>query len=135
MKTRYAIEPTYKKSVIEYNTFTKKVGDETYVATMETGWRWGKFYISVDAEEIKEIVESSEVEISAYDDFELDYCDDGCWGYWTFSDNVPEEEQEKVQEIWEEGGWGDLEENDWYDDGCEYYMNCDISFTKVEDDS
>ena len=96
MKTRYAIEPTYKKSIAEYTTFIKKVGNDTYRATMETGWRWGKFYVSLDAEEIKEIVESNDVEISAYDDFELDYCDDGCWCSWAFSANVPEGVEEKV---------------------------------------
>ena len=45
---RYKIEPTYKKSVIEYNSYRKELEDGTILhATMELGWRWGEFEILV----------------------------------------------------------------------------------------
>ena len=45
---RYNIEPTYKKSVVEYNAYQKTLEDGTVVkATLEIGWRWGDFDILV----------------------------------------------------------------------------------------
>ena len=45
MKT-YNVEPTYKKSVIEYNVWEKTLEDGSVVhATMELGWRWGEFTV------------------------------------------------------------------------------------------
>ena len=45
MKT-YNVEPTYKKSVIEYNVWKKELEDGSVVhATMELGWRWGEFTV------------------------------------------------------------------------------------------
>ena len=44
----YNIEPTYKKSVIEYNSYRKELEDGTVLhATLEIGWRWGEFTIHV----------------------------------------------------------------------------------------
>ena len=130
MKTRYAVEPRLKKSVIEYNYFRKKVGDEYYYATMETGWRWGKFYVSLDAEEVKQVTDSGSIELHEYEDFELDYCDDGCWCDWTFSANTPESVKEDVIEMWSEDGYGALEENYWEDYDCEYTIQNGVELTK-----
>ena len=50
----YKMEPTYKKSVIENTTFKKDVdgghqsdGGNTLWATLEVGWRWGSWLVSV----------------------------------------------------------------------------------------
>src|SRR5210317_2006486 len=50
------IEPTYKKSVLEYQVWTKEIDGHNVRAVMELGWRWGSFYINIpDSEE--EIIE------------------------------------------------------------------------------
>lgn len=50
------IEPTYKKSVLEYQVWTKEIDGHNVRAVMELGWRWGSFYINIpDFEE--EIIE------------------------------------------------------------------------------
>ena len=135
MKDRYAIEAQHKKSVIEYNYFRKKFDDDTYYyATMETCWRWGKFYLSLDAEEVKEITDSNSVDLDEYDDFELDYCDDGCSCDWSFSDNTPESVREDIIELWAEDGYSALEENDWEDYDCEYTIINGVILTKVTED-
>ena len=57
MKT-YRIEPTYKKSVVEYDTFRKRVeGDKSDLwIRKEIGWRWGEFDVFVPETE-EEVIE------------------------------------------------------------------------------
>ena len=58
----FLIEPTYKKSVVEYNSFVKVINGVQTFATLEEGYRWGSFLMPVpetDAE-IKEWIESKD---------------------------------------------------------------------------
>tara|TARA_B110000858_G_scaffold3097_1_gene3578 strand:- start:6416 stop:7018 length:603 start_codon:yes stop_codon:yes gene_type:complete len=58
----FLIEPTYKKSVVEYNSFVKVINGVQTFATLEEGYRWGSWMFSVpetDAE-IKEFINSKE---------------------------------------------------------------------------
>ena len=49
---QYKVEPTYKKSVIEYDVYEKVLEDGTKLrATLEIGWRWGEFTITVPESE------------------------------------------------------------------------------------
>ncbi len=54
----YKMEPTYKKSVVENTTFMKAIdgghkveGGNTLWATLEVGWRWGSWVVSVPESE------------------------------------------------------------------------------------
>ena len=55
----YRIEPTYKKSVVEFESYKKVINGVPTFAIKELGWRWGSFMISVPEtpEEIKEFLE------------------------------------------------------------------------------
>jgi hypothetical protein len=58
----FLIEPTYKKSVVEYNSFVKVInGVQTY-ATLEEGYRWGSFLMPIPEtdEEIKAWLDSKD---------------------------------------------------------------------------
>jgi hypothetical protein len=58
----FLIEPTYKKSVVEYNSFVKVINGVQTFATLEEGYRWGSFLMPVpetDAE-IKEWIKSKD---------------------------------------------------------------------------
>lgn len=41
------MEPTYKKSVLEYQVWTKEIDGHQVRAVLEIGWRWGSFYINI----------------------------------------------------------------------------------------
>jgi hypothetical protein len=43
----YRVEPTYKKSVVEYRVWRK----DNLTATQEIGWRWGSFVVHVPENE------------------------------------------------------------------------------------
>ena len=52
----YKIEPTYKKSVVEWTIFRREVEGKPQFLRKELGWRWGSFLIQVpdtDAEKLE----------------------------------------------------------------------------------
>lgn len=124
----YRIEPTYKKSVVEYRVFQK----DNLMATQEIGWRWGEFIIHVpetedelkewceyrgyesiqdlkdsygleEGEPIPQFVFSPEetdeyVELDDYD-WEMISTWDGCWEYWSVTGpDLKDEEKEALVE-------------------------------------
>lgn len=75
----------------------------------ETGFRWGSF--SCESEERPDIDLDNPDGLHVYDtdyDFELDVMQDGCWEDWTWPDDIPDEERERLEAIWDEDsyeGW------------------------------
>ena len=50
----YRIEPTYKKSVVEWTIFRREYNGTNQFLRKELGWRWGSFVIEVpDTDEEK----------------------------------------------------------------------------------
>lgn len=123
----YLIEPTYKKSVVEYELFKH---DDGRILTREVGWRWGSFIIHVPEteDELKEWantkgfgtisdardgygLESNEpfppetfLPNESWDFIELDDYDyemvemwDGCWEDWAI--NSEEDTSELEEEL------------------------------------
>lgn len=75
----------------------------------ETGFRWGTF--TCESDERPDIDLDNSDGLHVYDtdyDFELDSMQDGCWEDWTWPDDIPEEERERLEAIWDEDsydGW------------------------------
>ena len=58
---QYKLEPTSKKSLLEYTVWRKTLENgKDVIAILETGWRWGSFAIHVPETE-KEIIEWANV--------------------------------------------------------------------------
>ena len=57
----YVIEPSYKKSVIEYTLFKRQVEGDMQFLRKELGWRWGSFGVAVPETEEEAVpdIESS----------------------------------------------------------------------------
>lgn len=105
MKT-YRVEPTYKKSVIEYNVWKKELEDGTVVhATMELGWRWGDFDV-FEPETEEEILE---------------------WA----NDRVGQDYYKTVQEVLDDYGHDSVEQMEFIPDpseDCSFHEMSDYSF-------
>jgi len=75
----------------------------------ETGFRWGTF--TCESDERPDIDLDNPDGLHVYDtdyDFELDSMQDGCWEDWTWPNDIPEEERERLEAIWDEDsydGW------------------------------
>jgi hypothetical protein len=48
--------------------------------------------------------------------------EDGCWADWTFPEDMPEEERERIQTLWEEEWFDGLEGDGWYNDETEHWI-------------
>jgi len=122
----WKIEPTWKKSLIERQYFTK----DGKTITIETGWRWGEFTCETEDDEPPVIVEGTDLYNCNYD-VELQECTDGCWEEHEF-EGFTEDEEEEMREWLDENSYFDLEEDGWIQGDCEMIMSCDPSIEKVD---
>ena len=125
----WKIEPTYKKSLVEVETYTKDGKSIEY----ETGWRWGTFYCDTEDDNPPNIVEGDDLYDCGYD-VELEGTFDGCWGEYRFSDNITDEEREELEAFLEDNSVWDLEELGWVSGDTQMFIQCEPEITKVEDE-
>jgi hypothetical protein len=122
----WKIQPTWKKSLIERQHFTK----DGKTITIETGWRWGEFTCETEDDEPPVIVEGTDLYNCDYD-VELQECTDGCWEEHEF-EGFTEDEEEEMREWLDENSYFDLEEDGWLLGDTEMIMSCEPSIEKVE---
>jgi hypothetical protein len=122
----WKIEPTWKKSLIERQYFTK----DGKTITIETGWRWGEFTCETEDDEPPVIVEGTDLYNCDYD-VELQECTDGCWEEHEF-EGFTENEEEEMREWLDENSYFDLEEDGWIQGDCEMIISCEPSIEKIE---
>jgi hypothetical protein len=122
----WKIEPTWKKSLIERQYFTK----DGKTITIETGWRWGEFTCETEDDEPPVIVEGTDLYNCDYD-VELQECTDGCWEEHEF-EGFTEDEEEEMREWLDENSYFDLEEDGWIQGDCEMIISCEPSIEKIE---
>jgi hypothetical protein len=123
----WKVEPTWKKSCIERETYTK----EGKSITQETGWRWGEFIIETEDDSPPELEEG--VDIFSCDYELIDWStDDGCWTDYEYS-GMTEEEILEMQDWFDEGNsLYELEEDGWNQGDGEMIINCEMTIEKVE---
>lgn len=129
--TTWKIEPKVKKSVIETNVWYNE--DSSKSITVTTGWRWGEFTVETESDDPPEIDEDTDLLCS--DDFEMvDFStDDGCWEEHEFDGEWTDEEREEMEERLDgDISIYDLEDEGWYCDSSEMYIQCEVEITKVE---
>lgn len=117
----YRMEPQTKKSVVEFQYWTRTVDGEDFRLEREQGWRWGAFLIAVPEtdEEIADYCKMHEYDIEEFPDLELlpdpedDLIDieyynaqmietsDGCWQQWRVTSHQ-EHDEEQAEELAEE---------------------------------
>jgi hypothetical protein len=122
----WKITPTWKKSVIERQTWTKEGVDGCI--EHEIGWRYGEFIIETEGDEPPVL----EAGVNIFD-YECDdwSTDDGCWEE-TDVGLEEGEERDRLEEFLEENSIFDLEEEGWVMDECEMIIDCDMNIEKVE---
>ena len=124
----WKVEPTYKKSCIERETWHK----DGQSITMETGWRWGEFIIETEGDEPPVIAENTDLFNCHYEVVDWS-TDDGCWCDYEYT-GMTEEEIVAKQEWFDEGNslW-DLESDGWSQDDTEMNITCEVTIERVED--
>lgn len=117
-----------KKSVEEHVIWTK--GDQQIIRI--DGYRWGTY--TSDSEEVPEIdLENPDgLLVSELEGFEMSSLDDGWYGDWEFPDDMPEEEQQRLINLWEDDWYDGLEGEGWTNTECLVWMYGPLSLEKVK---
>jgi hypothetical protein len=111
MSCTYKISTLDKKSIVQEEIFTKTSGNESYEVRMEQTWRWGYVVVS----EVEDTIDPDNPDGLMVTDYCIEDQDlsDGVSLWFTFSDNVPEEERKLFEEAWEEDGYAGIEDLGW----------------------
>jgi hypothetical protein len=123
----WKLSTKHKKNITQIETWTK--GDMEL--SISTGWRWG--HIIYDEKPDVELDNDEDTFVAAYDlgdpiDMEFD---DGCWTEFEFSDNVPEDQRERVEQLYYEDGFLALEEEGWESDDSEIQLYGPLELEEV----
>ena len=99
-----------KKSVIETEIWRNSKTDQT--VTIETGWRWGEWFVESDTEPKIDLLNESGCDPYAFEGYDVidQNLDDGCWVEISFSKNIDEALQQKIDSGWEDDGYFGLEQ-------------------------
>lgn len=126
----WQISNLYKKEAIE-KTFWMK---DDLTISFEEGFRWGKWTCQSDEKPNLDLRNQHGYCLSRDSNYEweLETMDDGCWGDWEFPEAIDEEEQERIQDLWEEGFFEAMEEDGWMSDDTEYWIRGPIMLKNLD---
>jgi len=136
--TNWYVETSDKKSVEEHELWQK----DNMVIRRITGWRWGAWHVETSDDNPPEFAFDSGPSGDAcniseewpdnVENVELDSIDDGWYGDIIFPDDMPEEEQERLEELWNEESYDGWESDGWINYDTECWVWGDIKIEKVE---
>lgn len=125
----WKINNYHKKNAVERQFWTK----DGVTVTKDEGFRWGTWTGESDERPDIDLANPDGFEVlSDGVDWELDAMDDGCWVEWTFPDDMPEEEQERIQALWDENWYEGMEDDGWSNDDTECWIYGPIELTNVD---
>ena len=122
--TTWVLTTLEKKNVVETEFWTK----DWNTIKRSTGFRWGTVYCESDERPDIDLENPNGLEVFATEyDFELDNLDDGCWADVEYPEDMSEEEQERMDELWDEEGYDAREGEGWSQDDTETWFNGPLS--------
>ena len=118
--TTWVLTTLEKKNVVETEFWYK----DGKTIKRSTGCRWGTVYCESDERPEIDLENPDGLEVFATDyDFELDNLDDGHYCDVEYPDDMTEEEQERMDELWDEDSYSAWEEEGWSNDDTETWFN------------
>jgi hypothetical protein len=117
--TTWVLTTAEKKNVEEIEIWTK----DGQTIKRITGFRWGTVYCESDERPDIDLDNPNGLDVfSTGYDFELDNLDDGWYAEVEYPDDMTEEEQERLDELWEEDSYDGWESNGWINDETETWF-------------
>ena len=118
-----------KKNAVERQFWIK----DDVVVTKDEGFRWGSWTGESDERPDIDLDNPEGFEVLSNDvDWEMEEMDDGCWVEWTFPNDMPEEEQERIQALWDEDWFDGMESDGWINEDTEHWIYGPIELTNVD---
>ena len=125
----WKITNLHKKNAVERQFWTQ----DGIVVTKDEGFRWGIWYCESDERPDIDLDNPDGYELMSTDyDWEMEEMVDGCWVEWTFPDDVDEEEQERIQALWDEDYYEGMEGDGWTNDDTEHWIYGPLKLTNED---
>ncbi len=123
----WKIQNYHKKNAVERQFWIK----DGIVVTKDEGFRWGIWTCESDERPDIDLANPNGFEVLWYDDheWEMEEMIDGSWVEWTFPENMPEEERERIQALWDENWYEGMEGDGWVNDDTEHWIFGPIQLT------
>jgi len=134
---------TANKKSVEEHEFWEKDG---MAIRRISGFRWGTWYVTTTDDNEPEFdknagpfnsdsncIDMNNSYGNNIDSVELDSLDDGWYGDIIWPDDMPEEERERLEELWEEDYYDGWESEGWIQTETECWVYCDLNIEKVDD--
>lgn len=123
----WRISNYHKKNAVERQIWIKD--DVTVIK--EEGFRWGTWETENDEQPDVDLENPDGWEPDS-DEWEFVEMIDGCWVEWIFPDDMDEEEQERIQALWDEDSFEGLEDDGWINDETENWLYGPLQLTNVD---
>lgn len=118
-----------KKNAVERQFWIK----DGVTIIKEEGFRWGIWSCESDEQPDVDLDNSDGYELMSTDyEWEMEEMIDGSWVDWTFPEDMDEEEQERIQELWDEDSFDGLENDGWINDETEHWIYGPIKLTNED---
>jgi len=124
----WELQTLEKKNVTQVETW---INDSGSTITLTIGWRWGSARYKEKPDLGNYNPDTDQVEIWSIGDTDDWEMDDGCWEDFEFSDDISEEEQERLMDIHREDPMG-LEDEGWHSDDFNVYFAGPLELTEKE---
>lgn len=127
--TTWRIQNYHKKNAVERQFWTK----DGQTIIKDEGFRWGIWECESDEKPNLDLDNPDGWESVSDDvDWEMIEMIDGSWVEWTFPDDMPEEEQERIQALWDEEWFEGMEGDGWSNDDTEHWIYGPLTLTNVD---
>ena len=125
----WKITNLHKKNAVERQFW---INDGVTVIRDE-GFRWGIWTCESDEQPDIDLDNPDGYELMTTDyDWEMQEMIDGSWVIWGFPDDMSEEDQERIQELWDEDSFEGLESDGWSNDETEHWIYGPIQLTNED---
>lgn len=125
----WKITNSHKKNAVERQFWVK----DGVSVIKEEGYRWGVWTCESDQQPDIDLDNPDGYELMSTDhDWEMQEMIDGCWVEWVFPDEIDEQEQERIQELWNQDSFEGLEQDGWYNDETEHWIYGPIKLVNEE---
>ena len=119
----------HKKNAVERQFWVK----DGITVTKDEGFRWGNWTCESDERPEIDLENPDGFEVLSGDvDWEMQDMSDGCWVEWTFPDDMPEQERERVQALWDNDWYEGMEDDGWVNDETEHWIYGPIELTNMD---
>lgn len=126
----WKVSTVQKKNVYEHELWQK----DDMVIRRVTGFRWGTMLIETEDDSPPVLDQTDGPGADAVDmynteyNYELDMLDDGWYGDTIWPDDMPDDERERLEELWEEESYSGWEEDGWvqYETECWFHGPLEI---------